>query len=117
MDDPPVAVVELAPFDAAARRLWSEQERAAFVDFIAREPLAGDLVPGTGGLRKVRWSLAGKGKRGGARVIYFFHDPGMPLYLMSLYAKSARTDLSPAESRRLAAIVQEIKADHRGARR
>jgi hypothetical protein len=59
--------------------LWHEDERNAFVDYIARNPEAGDIIPDSGGVRKVRWSRAGTGKRGGVRVIYFYHDDTMPL--------------------------------------
>src|SRR6266481_2346824 len=76
----PVTVAETAVFMRQAGALWSNDERFEFVDFIARNPEAGDLVPASGGVRKVRWGRQGSGKRGGVRVIYFYHDPGMPLY-------------------------------------
>jgi mRNA-degrading endonuclease RelE of RelBE toxin-antitoxin system len=69
-------------FAHQAERVWSDAEREEFVDFIAGNPEAGDLIPETGGVRKVRWSRAGSGKRGGARVIYFHHDANQPLYLL-----------------------------------
>ena len=68
----PVTVVETPEFLAATRKLLTEDERAALVDHLARNPDAGDLISGTGGLRKLRWAVEGRGKRGGARVIYFF---------------------------------------------
>jgi hypothetical protein len=52
-----------------------------------RTPSVGDLIPETGGVRKIRWRRAGAGKRGGARVIYFYHDADRPLYLLMVYAK------------------------------
>ena len=58
----------------------------AFVTFIAANPEAGDVIPDTGGVRKVRWTRAGSGKRGGTRVIYFYYDAGRPLYLLLVYA-------------------------------
>ena len=105
----PITVVELRTFDTAARRLWGEEERQAFVDFVAHHPSAGDVIPGTGGLRKVRWSVPGRGKRGGARVIYLYHDLGMPVFLLTVYAKSDRSDLTPDERRRFAEVVGRIK--------
>jgi hypothetical protein len=56
-----------------AAEVWSDEERGAFVDFIARNPEVGKLIPETGGVRKVRWGRQGSGKRGGVRVIYFYH--------------------------------------------
>jgi hypothetical protein len=72
----------------------TEAERAVLVDYLAYNPTAGDLIAGTGGVRKLRWGLAGRGKRGGARVVYFHHDAGMPLFALTAYAKNERADLS-----------------------
>jgi hypothetical protein len=105
----PLTVVEVDPFPARAARLWDEDEKNAFIDFIARNPKAGDVVPGTGGIRKVRWAASGRGKRGGARVIYYFHDETAPLFLLTAYAKAERADLSPEEKRRVAAFVAAVK--------
>jgi hypothetical protein len=77
----PITVAETAVFIRQASTLWTEDERFEFVDFIARNPEAGDLIPASGGVRKVRWGRRGSGKRGGVRVIYFYHDPAMPLLL------------------------------------
>jgi hypothetical protein len=72
-----VTVVETPEFLAATRKLMEAGERALLVDYLALNPIAGDLIPGTGGVRKLRWGLEGRGKRGGARVIYFYHNPGI----------------------------------------
>src|SRR5262249_9623626 len=81
------------------RGLWDEEERQAFVNFIASSPEAGDLIPDTGGVRKIRWTRAGSGKRGGTRIVYFYHDMGHPLYLLMVYAKARQEDLSPDQKR------------------
>lgn len=90
----PVSVVETPEFLSATRKLMGDDERALLVDYLAHNPAAGDLVQGTGGIRKVRWALDGRGKRGGARVVYFYHDADMPLFALSAYAKNERADLS-----------------------
>ena len=90
----PVSVVETPEFLSATRKLMSDEERRLLVDYLAYNPLAGDLVQGTGGIRKVRWGMEGRGKRGGARVIYFYHDDDMPLFVLTAYAKNERADLS-----------------------
>jgi hypothetical protein len=95
---------------APRRALWTDDERFEFVDFIARNPEAGDLIPASGGVRKVRWGRQGSGKRGGVRVIYFYHDPGMPLYLLMIYAKARRDDLSPDARRTVQGLVTRLKA-------
>jgi len=108
----PVTVAETAVFMRQAGALWSNDERFEFVDFIARNPEAGDLVPASGGVRKVRWGRQGSGKRAGVRVIYFYHDPGMPLYLLMVYAKARRDDLSPDARRTVQGLVARLKAAH-----
>jgi hypothetical protein len=69
---------------AATKRIMDEQERSQLVDHLARNPLAGDLIPGTGGVRKLRWALEGRGKRGGARVVYYYHNDAMPIPMEKL---------------------------------
>jgi hypothetical protein len=90
----PISVVETPEFLSATRKLMTDEERALLVDYLAYNPTAVDLVPGTGGVRKLRWALQGRGKRGGARVIYFHHDAGMPLFALTAFAKNERADLS-----------------------
>ncbi len=88
-----------------------EAERAELVQYLARNPTAGDVIPGSGGVRKIRWGLEGRGKRGGARVIYYFHDMEMPLYLFSAYAKNEREDLDQSEIkayRKMSEILVDI---------
>ena len=81
--------------------------------YIAANPEAGDVIPDTGGVRKVRWSRPGTGKRGGVRVVYFYRDAKRPLYLLMVYAKARTEDLSPAEKR----SVRELTALLKGKRK
>ena len=90
----PISVVETPEFLSATRRLMSDEERMLLVDYLAYNPTAGDLIPGTGGVRKLRWGLEGRGKRGGARVIYFHHNAGTPLFALAAFAKNEQADLS-----------------------
>lgn len=108
-----ITVAETLPFLRQAATLWSENEHRTFVDYIAANPEAGDVIPDTGGVRKVRWSRAGMGKRGGARVIYFYHDDTMPLYLLLAYAKAQRENLTPDEKRQVRTLVSGLKQAHR----
>src|ERR1700724_377392 len=108
----PISVAETAVFMRQAGALWTDDERFEFVDFIARNPEAGDLIPQSGGVRKVRWSRRGTGKRGGVRIIYFYHNAAMPLYLLMLYAKSRQDDLSPNARRTVQALIAELKQVH-----
>jgi mRNA-degrading endonuclease RelE of RelBE toxin-antitoxin system len=108
-----MTVAETALFIRQAAKLWTQDDRNAFVDFIAGNPDAGDVIPDTGGLRKVRWSRAGTGKRGGVRVIYFYHDDSMPLYLLLIYAKAERENWTGDEKRRAQALTETIKQTYR----
>lgn len=93
----PVTVVETPEFLAATRKLMDETERSALIDYLSSHTAGGDLIPGTGGVRKLRWALEGRGKRGGARVVYFYHNSTLPLFALTAYAKNERADLSQAD--------------------
>ena len=90
----PISVVETPEFLSATRKLMSDEERVLLVDYLAYNPTSGDIVPGTGGMRKLRWGLEGRGKRGGARVIYFHHNAEMPIFALAAFAKNEQADLS-----------------------
>jgi hypothetical protein len=96
-----LTVIETPQFLRYAADVWDDEEREAFVEWIASHPDTGDVIPGTGGLRKIRWSRAGMGKQGGARVIYFLrNDPGT-LVLLLVYAKAKFDNLSSNYLRRV----------------
>jgi hypothetical protein len=99
-------VVETPTFAAAADRLWSEEERGSFCAWIAANPAAGAVVSGSGGCRKVRWSLPGQGKSGGVRVIYFVRTERGEIWLLAVYTKSLRSSI-PAHL--LKAIREEVE--------
>ena len=104
----PVSVIETPEFLSTTRKLMTEAERVLVVDYLAYNPMAGDLVPGTGGVRKIRWALEGRGKSGGARVIYFYHDADIPLFALTAFAKNEQADISADERndfRRLTALL------------
>ncbi|MCX7375478.1 MAG: type II toxin-antitoxin system RelE/ParE family toxin [Alphaproteobacteria bacterium] len=105
----PITVVELPLFQRQARDVWDDADRAAFVDFIARNPESGDLIPEIGGVRKIRWRRQGTGKRGGARVVYFYHDPQMPIFLLLVYAKAQRENMTPDEKKQVRALATTLK--------
>ena len=86
----PVSVIELAVYQRRADELLTADEQDAVIDLIAYDPTCGDLIAGTGGLRKVRVGRGGSGKRGGARVIYYFYNVDFPLVLMALMRRTRR---------------------------
>ncbi|MDZ7923729.1 MAG: transcriptional regulator [Marinagarivorans sp.] len=89
-------IIETPTFQRYANDIWQDDERQDFIAWIAENPLAGDVIPGTQGLRKVRWSRAGMGKRGGARVIYYNTLADGSIWLLIAYTK-AKFDNLPTE--------------------
>jgi len=90
-------VIETPTFQKQAAKLWTEGERLEFIDWIAENPLAGDVIPGAEGARKVRWSRRGSGRSGGARVIYFNLTEQEVVLLVAAYAKADRANMLAAE--------------------
>jgi hypothetical protein len=84
---------ETPTFAAEADKLWSEEERLEFITWLAAHPEAGDVMPESGGCRKVRWSRSGTGKRGGVRVIYFVRAVSGEIWLLLVYAKAVRDNI------------------------
>ena len=96
-----LTVIEHPTFQRQAAAIWSEDELHDFIAWIACNPLAGDVIPGAAGARKLRWSVAGRGKRGGARVIYFnWLDEGC-LELFAVYAKAEQENMPAAQINKL----------------
>jgi hypothetical protein len=109
----PITVVETREFLGARRKLMDDTERAEFVEHLAFNPTAGDVIPGAGGVRKIRWGLEGRGKRDGARVIFFFHDRELPLDLPEVYATDERTNLAQAECNQMRQVTRQIMESYR----
>lgn len=101
-------VVELPEFIRRTHGLLSSSETLLLINYLAEFPQAGDLMQGTGGVRKLRWARDGKGKSGGVRVIYYFHSEQIPLYLLTIFAKNERANLSMAERNELAHLVEKL---------
>ncbi len=110
---PPITVVETPEFLSSARKLMSEDECTLLVDHLAHNPSEGDLIPGTGGVRKLRWSLEGRGKRGGARVIYFYHSANLPLFALTAYAKNRQDDLTQEQRDGFKQLAKSIAETYR----
>ena len=108
-----VTVYELPEFRRSAERFMSESEIAALTDYLAQNPLAGVVMARTGGVRKLRWALAGTGKSGGMRTIYFFQDERYPLLLVTAYAKASKDNITAAERNAMLRLVEAIKAERK----
>lgn len=104
-----ITVIEFAAFLAQVGKCIGSEERDELIEYLARNPEEGDEIPGTGGLRKLRWAGKGKGKRGGLRVIYYFYNETAPVFLLTVYGKDAQEDLTSEQKIRLTALAKTLK--------
>jgi hypothetical protein len=91
----------------------SGDERAKIVDYIAANPQSGDVIPGTGGARKLRFAAPGRGKRGGYRIITFYGGADIPVFLLSMFTKNEQSDLSQTAKNDLKKILKAIPESYR----
>jgi hypothetical protein len=107
-------VVEVPQFVSDVKRAGlTEAERAKIIDEIAASPAAGDVIPDTGGARKVRFAGRGKGKSGGYRVITFYAGARIPVFLLALYSKGERANITKAERNELRSVLGSIVETYR----
>ena len=99
--------IETPIFTADVRVLLSDEQYARLQEHLVRQPDAGDVIAGTGGLRKIRWTSAGKGKRGGTRVIYFYAVAQSQIRMLLIYRKGIKDDLTPKEK----SVLRKINAE------
>src|SRR5215831_12378041 len=102
-------VVELNDFARDARRIFTEAEIAEMLQHFGMFRQLGVVIQGTGGLRKARWSAGGKGKRSGARVIYYYGGDHMPIFMIAIYTKSERADMTSPEKKAAAKLVKHLQ--------
>jgi len=100
-------IIETPTFQEDARELWSELERGAFCAWLAANPEVGQVIPGSGGCRKVRWSMSGTGKRGGVRVIYFNRLPSGEIWLLVIYSKSITGNIPAHILRSIREVIED----------
>ena len=99
--------VETPIFTAEVQALLSDEEYAALQQHLVAQPTAGDVIPGTGGLRKVRWTTMGRGKRGGTRVIYYHVVAQAQIRMILIYRKGIKDNLTPREK----TVLRKINAE------
>lgn len=107
------SVAETPIFTRQTEKIFTEEEKIELIDFLAENPLLGDEIPGTGGVRKVRFAASGRGKRGGARIIYYYVDDTMPLYALLAYAKNDQGDMTPDEKHTVSKLAAALKANRK----
>ena len=99
--------IETPIFTADVRVLLSDEAYARLQEHLVHQPNAGNVITGTGGLRKMRWTSAGKGKRGGSRVIYFHAVAQSQIRMLLIYRKGIKDDLTPKEK----TVLRKINAE------
>ena len=99
--------VETRAFTNRIRELLSDEDYRQLQSALAARPTAGAVIPGTSGLRKLRWAVTGRGKRGGIRAIYFWHPASERILMLFAFAKNERADLSPEQKRLLRQVVEK----------
>ena len=103
-------VVETSIFTRRADALLSREERAELVNLLASNPDAGDVIPGTGGIRKIRFAAGEQGKRGAFRVIYYVATPDIPVLALLIYGKGEQANPTPDQRRAMRATVEGFRA-------
>ncbi len=102
-------IVELPEYEQKASSLLNDSEKQGIINYLAIHPHAGVVMKGTGGIRKFRWASGNRGKSGGVRVIYYFHNESMPLFLLTLFGKNEKANLSKAERNELTKLANILK--------
>jgi len=108
-----MTVVETPAFLREAATALTEEERSDLVTYLATNPDAGDVMPETGGAQKLRWKAQGRGKRGGVRAIYYYHGGDFPLFLLNVFAKNEKANLTKAERNEMKKLVPRLIAGYR----
>lgn len=107
------AIVELPEYKKRVEKLLSEDENKQIISYLAEHPKAGVLMQGAGGVRKLRWAKEGSGKSGGVRVIYYYHSEEIPLFMLSLFGKNEKANLSKAECNALSQLTKILADSYR----
>lgn len=103
-----ITVAETGPFLKKASQLLSDGEKSDLITYLSENPQSGILIQNTGGIRKLRWAKSGGGKSGGVRIIYYFHSDMMPLYLLTVFGKNEKANISMKEKKTLSKLVKEL---------
>lgn len=111
-----LAVVETSAFARKAEKLLTSEEYDDLLLYLSMYYKAGDEIPGTGGLRKLRYAAGGRGKSGGVRAIYYFFDEINPIFALFLYGKNEKANLTPAEKKLAASLAAAMKAEAKARR-
>jgi mRNA-degrading endonuclease RelE of RelBE toxin-antitoxin system len=111
-DNYPISVVETRSVQRDLDDIFDQEDLHELIDWLAVNPTAGDVIQGTDGVRKARWGYGRKGKSGGIRLIYYFRDLNMPIYVLAVYKKGEKLDLTQAEKKVIRKMVSKLVDEH-----
>ena len=111
-----LTVIETSAFARRAEKLLTDEEHDDLLLYLAMHHEVGDEIAGTGGVRKLRYAVQGRGKSGGVRVIYYFFDEVNPILALFLYGKNQQGNLTPAEKKLVASLAAAMKAEAKARR-
>ncbi len=107
-----ITVVETKAFSARAKGRMDAVEVDRAIEVIARDPLCGDLIQGAGGIRKLRFAVKGKGKSGGVLIVYYYYNESMPVFLLTVFAKNEKADLTRAERNAFGKVARALRESY-----
>lgn len=107
-----LTIVETRAYVSRADKLLDEEEREEIKVQLALDPERGAIMRGTDGVRKMRFAVGGRGQSGGVRVVYYFHNATMPVFLLTVFAKNEKGNLTRAEQNDLAKLVKVLRATY-----
>jgi len=105
-------IVELPEYIRRSSSLLNDSEKQGIINYLASHPLEGSIMQGTGGIRKFRWASGNRGKSSGVRVIYYFHSKVLPLFLLTVFGKNEKSNLSKSERNELAKFVNFLAKNY-----
>lgn len=101
-------IIPVTPFERRIRKLIDEERYLLLQEELIDDPERGNIIQGTGGVRKYRFAIDGRGKSSGIRVIYYYRTAGGVIYLLDVYAKNEKSNLSKAERNELKKLIREL---------
>ena len=107
-------IVEMPEYLRKSVKLLTDPQRLSIINYLTSHPASGDIMQGTGGIRKLRWSAQGRGKSGGVRVIYYYHNESMPIFLLTVFGKGEKANLTSSERNELSKFTTLLVKNYGG---
>ena len=107
-------IVEMPEYLRKSVKLLTDPQRLSIINYLASHPASGDIMQGTAGIRKLRWSAQGRGKSGGVRVIYYYHNESMPIFLLTVFGKGEKANLTSSERNELSKFTTLLVKNYGG---